>query len=486
VLGRVAPGHCPRFGLVLATTESTSLRPLGSPVGQAVSLVDPAPTRSLKALAIRGSLWIGAAYGTQQVLRLGGNLVLTRLLFPEAFGLMALVNVVIQCLQTFSDIGIGPSIIQNDRGDDRLFCNTAWTVQMFRGVVLWLCVVGLAHPVAVFYGEPMLTWLLPLAGLSAVIAGFNSTAIFSAQRHLALGRLACLQMASTVVGLSAMVALAAIFRHVWTLVVGGLIIAAARMILSHLVLGGSRNRFRLEMAAVRALISFGKWIFLNTLIGGIALHLDRILMGKLIPLQVLGVYAIARNLSLLPRNLFQRISGSVVFPAIAKRSHLPREELRQRIIRNRWRVLGAVAPFLGLAAGLADIVITTIYDARYWAAGWMTPILLLGLWPAILSATIDKSLLAIGKPRFLLYGTVTRLVFASIAITAGYAWLGALGAVIAVALSEAVRYLGICWGLHANRLLVASQDLLATLGLAGVLAAVVALRLLLSVEFRWP
>ena len=73
---------------------------------------------------------------------LASNLILTRLLFPEAFGLMALGSVVLVGLQMFSDAGIGPSIAQSPRGDDPEFLDTAWTAQVLRGVILWLGTLG--------------------------------------------------------------------------------------------------------------------------------------------------------------------------------------------------------------------------------------------------------------------------------------------------------------------------------------------------------
>ena len=438
---------------------------------------------SLKSRAIRASIWVIGGYGVQQALRLGSNLILTRLLFPEAFGLMALVNVFMQCLQMFSDVGIAPSIIQNRRGDDKAFLNTAWTVQVLRGVGLWLCSCCIAYPAALLYGQPLLGRLIPLAGLIAIVSGFASTGPFTAQRHLALGRLAGLEVATSVVQLSVTVSLALAYRSVWVLVLGGLIAALVRTVLSHLVFGPTANRFRFDSSAARALLKFGKWIFLNTLIGGLAMHADRILMGKLMPMGVLGVYAIARNLALMPQEVFRRISATVVFPAIAKISHLPREQLRQRLIKHRWPVLVGAAIGLGVAVGVADVVVGTIYDSRYEAAAWMTPILLLGLWPAILSATIDRSLFAIGEPRFMLYGTISRLVFISFALLGAYAWLGTVGAVSAVAAAEGVRYVGICRGLQLNKLWAAGQDLATTAIFLVVVLALVSLRLLLGVGF---
>jgi O-antigen/teichoic acid export membrane protein len=151
------------------------------------SVDETTESESLTGRATRGATWAVLGFATSQVLRLGGNLILTRLLFEEAFGLMALVQVVQQGLGLFSDIGIGPSIVQNKRQDDA-FLNTAFTLQAARGVVLTLVGVALGQPVAAFYGEPELAYLLPFVSLTAFIAGFNSTRVFTLSRELSLGR----------------------------------------------------------------------------------------------------------------------------------------------------------------------------------------------------------------------------------------------------------------------------------------------------------
>jgi O-antigen/teichoic acid export membrane protein len=124
---------------------------------------------SIKQLALRGTLWTIASYGISQVMRFGSNLVLTHLLFPELFGLMTLAYVFITGLHLFSDLGLHTSIIQNKRGDEPDFLNTAWTMQIIRGVGLWLCCLIIAAPAAHFYGEPKLLWVLPIAGLGTLI-----------------------------------------------------------------------------------------------------------------------------------------------------------------------------------------------------------------------------------------------------------------------------------------------------------------------------
>jgi O-antigen/teichoic acid export membrane protein len=136
---------------------------------------------SLRRLVLRGSGLIIGSHGGGQLIRLARSLILTRLLFPEAFGVMSLVWVVMFGLGMLSDLGVGPAIIRDKRGEDPDFLNTAWTLQVIRGVVLLGIACLIAYPMATFYNEPDLAQLIPAAGLFALIAGFNSTAFHTCQ-----------------------------------------------------------------------------------------------------------------------------------------------------------------------------------------------------------------------------------------------------------------------------------------------------------------
>ena len=100
-------------------------------------------------------------------LQLGANLVLTRILFPEAFGLMALVGVFIAGIQLISDIGIRPSLIRSSRGEDPEFQATAWTLQVVRGVWVTALALLLAWPYALIYDQPILAPLISVVAFSA-------------------------------------------------------------------------------------------------------------------------------------------------------------------------------------------------------------------------------------------------------------------------------------------------------------------------------
>ncbi|CAN0598057.1 unnamed protein product, partial [Ectocarpus sp. 12 AP-2014] len=198
------------------------------------------------ARALRGTILMGISFTGQNVIRLVSNLILTRLLFPEAFGLMALVQVVLSGVTLFSDFGFRDSVVQDSRGEDPDFLNTTWTLQILRGLVLGLAVVLLAYPVANFYEEPLLGDILLLVAIVPIFQGLNSTNIMTADRQLTLGRLTFLMIGAQVFGLIMTVSLAWWLHSVWALAIGNIATALALAVLSHLVLPGIRNRIHFE------------------------------------------------------------------------------------------------------------------------------------------------------------------------------------------------------------------------------------------------
>ena len=93
---------------------------------------------SLKARAMKGSFWLGLGSGSEQGLRFLRNIILVRILAPEAFGLMAIVLAVNAAFESFTQIGIKDAIVQNPRGEDDTYLNIAWFMAFGRLILLFI------------------------------------------------------------------------------------------------------------------------------------------------------------------------------------------------------------------------------------------------------------------------------------------------------------------------------------------------------------
>ena len=220
---------------------------------------------SLRSRAIHSGAWIGAGFAVQKALQLGSNLILTRLLFPEAFGLMALAMVFLVGLAMFSDIGLKPSVIRDPRGDDPVFLNTAWTIQVARGLLL--CVIGaaIAYPVSLIYGQPILFPLLAVLSTTAAINGFMSIGMATAERRLDFRTITMIQVVGQCVAIALLVTLAYYWRSVWALAVANVISSAATVAIGYALLPRHRHRLALDRDHAKSLIQFGRWILFSTL-----------------------------------------------------------------------------------------------------------------------------------------------------------------------------------------------------------------------------
>ena len=395
---------------------------------------------SLKKRAISGSVWTLAGEWTQYVLRLGGNLVLTRLLFPEAFGLMSLVQVFMMGLEMFSDVGIIPGIIQNKRGDEPEFLNTAWTIQVGRGVMLSLFACAIAYPASQFYHEPMLMQLLPVSGLTASISGLNSTKLATENRRLAVKRLMIVEVGSYVLGLTSMIVWAKLSPTVWSLVAGGIVGALTKMTLSHLYLKGERNWFYWDQEAFRSLQQFGRWIFVSTVLTFFAGQGDRLVIGRLLDVKTLGIYTVAITMARLISQTIMQVGSKVLFPTYSELVRERPERLYSALRKTRLSMIAVnwAAAILMMAFG--DKLIDLLYDDRYTQAGWMLKVLSINSLVGVLIFTYDNALMAMGKTF-----TMTALLAIQVAIefsamVIGAHFWGENGVVIGIACFAWVLY----------------------------------------------
>jgi O-antigen/teichoic acid export membrane protein len=446
--------------------------------------------RALEAKALKGTYYVIASYGLANILRLGGNVVLTRLFAPEYFGLMNLLTAIMVGLLLVSHIGLQDSVIQNPRGDEPVFLNTAWTLQVLRGAILFLITIPLAWPIAHFYPEignrPHLIWMLPVLGFGCFLAGVTSPSLLYLSRHIGLGRLSALESGTQAFQLVVTIVWAYYWRSIWVLAWSRIVAELARSAVSYFMLPQIRPRFTWDKPIVRELIRFGRWILIATALNFLAVQSDRLILGKLTTMQMLGIYGIAFTLSDVPRQVIQQFSQRVGFPFISRFIDRPRPEFRSTFLKYRMPALLIGAAMLVLTVCFGDIFIVHVYDKRYHEAAWMIAIFAIGLWHTLLYSTISPAILALQKSHYnaLAYGVNCVALF--IALPLGFHFWGMPGAVIAVAASDLPVYFVTLYSGFREGVNTLAQDVKLTFAFAAMLAVALVIRSSLGVPLPFP
>jgi O-antigen/teichoic acid export membrane protein len=379
--------------------------------------MSPSEPPTLKQRVLRAGRWTLTGYGLGQLLRLVGNLVMTRLLVPEMFGVMAIAMTVTLVLGMLSDLGLRQNIVQSRRGEDPVFLDTAWVFQIMRGVLLWLMVLVLSiclHIAQAFgmvstssvYASSDLPLVMAVNSISTIVLGFQSTRMSTAHRRFDQKRIVQIALASQLVGLVTMIAIATVSRSIWALVAGGQVSALTTTALSHLYMSGHANRFRWDKQAARELFGFGKWVFLSSGLYVLAMNGDRLLLGAFADTRTLGLYAIASLLIGAVAGTLNRLFFTVSLPAL---SEIARDAPGR--LRHVYARLGLPSDILltfltGFLFALGETVIYVLYDPRYADAGAILEVLALSLL-SVRYEVARQVYLALGLPQ---YGVVLSLV----------------------------------------------------------------------------
>lgn len=400
------------------------------------ALGDLRSAQTLGGRAMQSGIWITAGFAIQRVLQFGSNLILTRLLFPEAFGTMALASVFLVGLAMFSDIGLKPAVIRDPRGDDPDFLNTAWTIQAIRGLGLWLAGCLLAYPVSLLYDQPILFPLLAAVSATAAITGFQSIGMATAERKLDFLRPTVVGLVGQVISIAVLVILAYYWRSVWALAVGNIFGSIVTLLAGHLLIRGHRHRFRFEKEAARSITSFGKWIFLTTIVTFLGGEGLRAIQAGLITPAEFGVLAIAYTIAAIAVELPLKLTGSVGLPALAEAGRANPERAAQVLYKLRQRVLIVAVGVAAMIALASEPIIQTLYDERYHAAGGYVAALTLSNSIALIYSGYMTLLLAIGDSKKHLFFTTIATVFKVFGVILGFLLSHIHGMIVGIAIAN--------------------------------------------------
>lgn len=423
-----------------------------------------------RALIIRLG-WAGGSYGGVQILRLVNNVVLARLLSPQLFGLMLIVNSVRTGIELLSDVGIAQNIVSNRRGAEPSFYNTAWTIQFIRGALLAAICIFFAQSFAEFFEAPELAAIFPVMAIALLFGGLQSSSRGLLEKRQEISRIAVADVTVAAISLIAHVALAIVMPSIWALVLGSLIASAAAMIASYLLIPGLKHRFMIESGYAREVFRFGKWIFASSVIYFAAMNFDRLYFAKQISLTDLGVYSIARSLADMVSSFVVHAGNLLIFPAVAAIDASP-QEIRAKVLKGRRTVLLLAAAALGTFVALSDLVVDLLYDDRYSNAKMIVPILLLGTWFAVLCAVNEAILLGTGRPAYTAFGNASKLLTYVVAVPLAFYLYGFHVAVLVLSAGEVVRYLVLWAASRRAHLAFLRTDTVLTIVLTAVIVTV--------------
>ncbi len=366
------------------------------------------------------------------VLRIASTLILTRVLSPVDFGVAGLTGAILNILLMISDVGFGVYIIRHAKGDDARLLDVIWTIRLARGAVLTAMMAIFAGPLAGLLDKPELQWAIAATALNFVLDGCSSLAPFSAVRQERLFMLSMLDIASSVCQTLMGIVLALLLHSYWAIILAGLIGAVIKAVLSYALFPGSARRLAYDRHEAGELWRFGRTIASSNTIQVLLGNVDKIVLSRIFPLSLFGLYSLAFNLSGVASGFTTLYPARVLLPAFARAEREDPATLSNVYYRSRRTLTLLYMVAMGGFIAMAPAVVDLLYDPRYEAAATYLRLLALAPAMAMNNYAAREILIVVGRVRALLYGNVARLAWLVVVGTGGYFAFGPIGLVAAV------------------------------------------------------
>jgi len=401
------------------------------PTGQSF---DP-PPGPLRTSVSRGATTIGLSQAVQILVQLISVLVLSRLLSPGDFGLIAMCAPVIAFLAMLQNFGLVQATVQK-KDLTHADVNFLFWVNLGMSAALASMLALSSTLVASFYEDDCIILLLAALSSTIVISGLGAQHSALLNRKMEFGKLALVTVLGAVATLGVSIGWALAAPSYWALFGGTLAGAAVTTVLTWLWSGWRPGR-PATSEGTRELLGFGAGITGFNLTNFFARNADNVLIGKVWGSAELGLYDRAYKLLLFPLGQVSNPLSRVMIPALSRMVDEP-DRYRHAYLRVLNLSLLLILPGVAWATASANTLIPFLLGNQWYDS---SPIFMaLGFAGLLQPLNNPAGWLFISQGRsteYMIWGAITA-VFALTAFAIGI-WWAALGVAIAYAVGEYLK-----------------------------------------------
>lgn len=242
------------------------------------------------------------------------NMILARLLTPDAFGIMATIQMVLAFAEMLADAGFQKFVVQHEYNDDvekEESVLVAIYTNVFLSFVVWLCIVFFREEIATLAGSPGLGYALAVASCAVPMVAFCSVQLAVMRRNFEFKRLLYFRLIMVVEPLLVAVPLAFFGYGYWALIIG---FVGGYAVQSLVVLFGSSVRLRwfYSFQRLREMFAFSMWSFVEAFSIWLTAWSSTFIVGHFLTKHYLGIY----RMSGISVNALLGIVGSSVIPVL--------------------------------------------------------------------------------------------------------------------------------------------------------------------------
>lgn len=395
---------------------------------------------SLKGKFARGGLLLSGASMFEIGFRFVRNIILTRLLVSELFGLMATIYMLIAFFEAFTEVGVRQVVIQNKKGSTDDFLNVAWWFSCIRGLLLFAIAFLGTPAICAFYEKPELLMPLRVAFTALFFTGAASPRMYVLEKEFNYFKWIVIKQGAGILGVAFAIILSIWLRNIWPLVLGLVVEYAGTFLFSH-VLVPFRPQFRIDRVCLREIWQYARGMIGLPVLAFIFFNFDIFFLGKLCAKgfctwDEVGWYSVAKGFAMVLVVAFSKTVGPLLVPTFSKLQETP-ERLREALLKLTELVSLISLPCVAFCAVFAKPLLEILYTEEYGNAAAAFVFLMFFVFFRLLGMILMSLYLALAKQRTYRILALARVVVVLAAVYPAIKAFGLTGAAATVFLGMA-------------------------------------------------
>jgi len=345
----------------------------------------------LKGKVIESIRWLAIAQLLSQFARIGVSIYVIRQLQHEHMAYVALSDAILGFIDMFSTLGLAAVIISKKNLSDKDLANIAGML-----ILINVCFTGLvilfSDAIAGFYRTPELRDVLIVVSFSFLLTGISAAPGALLAKAMRFKELSIVQFVASLIGALTSLTLVNFGFEYWSIVLGGITFHAIRAI-GFIYLNGGFVKPRFSIMESTQHIRFGSFVMASGVIWYVYVTIDIAIAGRYWSPEMLGIYVVAMQLTVMPLNRMMPLLKRVALPAFAISIEENREKFQHFMVRSlRISMTICCSFYLGISA-IASLLVPAILGDN-WASS-ATPL----MYPfRVFLELFDPPVIAIGKP----------------------------------------------------------------------------------------
>lgn len=242
--------------------------------------------------------------------------IMTRILFKEDYGLMAIINAIIGIGSIFIQGGMGSALIQKKEINNK-HINGALQTSLLLAVILYVVFYMIAPFIASTYDDLRLESLIKVSSLNLILLALSNISVNLLFKYYSFKNVAIVQITSNIIGYGTGVYLAMNGYGVWSLVIATLI-ASSLSSVAMFYFAPIKISLKVHYKEARELFGFGSGMMLLTFSNFLSSRGLNLIFGKIFAQDILGIYERTATVKDIPSKFLAQIINQVMFPVMSE------------------------------------------------------------------------------------------------------------------------------------------------------------------------